>query len=97
MIPGWLLRGVRFCLFELREVEGDGGGDEVAVSGEDPGGESVGGGGISSAGVIGDCVCGSLRLKSSKCSTSELASLRLAYVHCRHESLSWERCSAKSP
>jgi hypothetical protein len=79
-------------------VEGDGGGEEVAVSGEDPGGESVGGGGISSAGVIGDwVVCGSLRVKSSKCSTSELASLRLAYVHCRHESLNLARCPAKSP
>lgn len=74
-MPGWLLRGVRSCLFELRDVEGDSGGDDV---GDEPGGESVGGGGISSAGVMGDCVTGSPRVISSRCSTIELASLRLA-------------------
>lgn len=55
-IPECVVRGVSFSrLVELRPVEGDGGGEDVPVSGDDPGGDNVGGGGKSSTtGVTGD-------------------------------------------
>ena len=67
-----LLRGVNLSRLELRDVVGDAGGEDVFVSGDDPGGDKVGA--ISSLGVMGDRFGGVFNPMSSRFSTNEFRS-----------------------